>query len=65
LPAIILSHCFSDFFFVFWFAVPVSVGVMMRLEVDPTQGKSRVTVRAKNPIVTQAFKAFVVEALSV
>lgn len=45
--------------------VSVSVGVMMRLEVDPTQGKSRVTVRAKNPIVTQAFKAFVVEALSV
>ena len=45
--------------------VPVSVGVMMRLEVDPTQGKSRVTVRAKNPVVTQAFRAFVVEALSV
>lgn len=42
----------------------VSVGVMLRLEVDLTQGKSRVTVRAKNPVVTQAYKAFVVEALS-
>eukprot|EP00597_Dinobryon_sp_UTEXLB2267_P004404 CAMPEP_0170077612 /NCGR_PEP_ID=MMETSP0019_2-20121128/14391_1 /TAXON_ID=98059 /ORGANISM="Dinobryon sp., Strain UTEXLB2267" /LENGTH=1040 /DNA_ID=CAMNT_0010290039 /DNA_START=81 /DNA_END=3203 /DNA_ORIENTATION=- len=43
---------------------PVSVGVLMRLEADAAQGKCRVTVRAKNPVLAQAFKAFVVEALS-
>jgi len=41
----------------------VSVGVLLRLEADSAQSKYRVTVRAKNPVLAQAFKAFVVEAL--
>lgn len=43
---------------------PISVGVMMRLEGDPAQGKFRITARAKNALVAQAVKNFLVHQLS-
>jgi hypothetical protein len=47
------------------FVVVCSTGVCGRDNQAGSRPESRVTARAKNPIVTQAFKAFIVEALSV
>lgn len=41
----------------------VAVGVMMRLEVDPAQGKYRITVRSKHSAVAQSLKNFIVAQL--
>lgn len=42
----------------------VAIGVLMRLEGDPTQNKFRITVRSKHPSVAQGIKKFIVEQLS-
>lgn len=43
---------------------PLAVGVMMRLEGDPAQGKFRITARAKNGVIAQAVKNFFAQQLS-
>lgn len=43
---------------------PLAVGVMMRLEADPAQGKFRITARAKNGVIAQAVKNFFVQQLA-